>query len=90
MINKSARSFKERLPEILEDVDNELPVPMRQSLYQMWELYGRLEDDFDALDLRLKQLTDQDDECQRLVKLEGVGPITAVRLKLQLLEKLEK
>jgi transposase len=84
VINKSVRSFKERLPEILEDVDNELPVPMRQSLYQMWELYGRLEDDFDALDLRLKQLTDQDDECQRLVKLEGVGPITAVRLKLQL------
>ena len=50
----------------------------------MWELYGRLEGDFDALGQRLKQLTDQDEECQRLVKLEGVGPITAIRLKLQL------
>lgn len=55
MINKSVRSFKERLPEILEDANNELSVPMRQSLFQMWELYARLESDFDALDQRLKQ-----------------------------------
>ena len=83
LINNSLHSFKERLPEIPEDTDNQLPVPMCQSLFQMWELYGRLEGDFEAPGQRLKQLTDQDEECQRLVKLEGVGPITTVRLKLQ-------
>jgi transposase len=48
LINKSVHSFKKRLPEILEDTDNRLPVPMRQSPFQMWELYGRLESDFEA------------------------------------------
>jgi transposase len=84
LINKSVSSFKTRLPEILNDFDNELPVPMRDSLVQMWELYGRLESDFETLDQRLRQITVQDDECQRLMKLEGVGPISAIRLKLQL------
>jgi transposase len=83
-INKSVRSFKERLPEILDDSNNELSVPMRQSLNQMWLLYCRLVEDFEAIDLQLRQLTTQDDECQRLMKLEGVGPISAIRLKLQL------
>ncbi|WP_170235906.1 transposase [Colwellia demingiae] len=32
----------------------------------------------------LVQLTEQDGDCLRLTKLEGVGPITAVRLKIQL------
>lgn len=84
VINKTVSSFKRRIPEILEDAENELSVVMRQSLFQMWELYKRLENDFEILDQQLKQLANQDEECQRLMQLEGVGPISAVRLKLQL------
>jgi transposase len=84
LINKSVRSFKEQLPEILADFDNELSLPMRQGLTQMWELYGRLEGDFEVLDQQLRQITSNDEECQRLIKLEGIGPISAIRLKLQL------
>ncbi len=50
----------------------------------MWALYSRLEDDFNAINSELIQLTAQGTDCQRLIKLEGVGPITAVRLKKQL------
>jgi len=84
IINRSVKSFKERIPEILEDAENDLSVPMRKSLLQMWELYYRLEEDFNAIHNELIQLTEQDSDCQRLMKLEGVGPITAIRLKIQL------
>lgn len=84
VINKSSKSFKERVPEILEDAENELSSPMRKGLFQMWALYSRLEEDFEEINKELIQLTEQDSDCQRLMKLEGVGPITAVKLKIQL------
>ncbi|MBL4910462.1 MAG: IS110 family transposase [Alteromonadaceae bacterium] len=84
VINKSIKSFKERMPDILEDGENDLPFMMRKTLLTMWELYSRLEKDFEAINNELIQLTEQDIDCQRLMKLEGVGPITAIRLKIQL------
>jgi len=84
VINQSIKSFKERIPEILEDAENDLSFPMRKAVLQMWALYSRLDDDFEVINNELIQLTAQDFDCQRLMKLEGVGPITAVRLKIQL------
>jgi transposase len=72
------------VPEILNDTGYEFLVSMRQGLDQMWTMDGRLEEEFEVFDQRLKELTSQDDECQRLMKLEGVGPVSAIRLKLQL------
>lgn len=83
-INKGLSHFRSRIPEILEDAANELPSPFRQSLFQLWELYTRLGEDYEALDSLLKELATQDDDCQRLMKLESVGPINAVKLKLRL------
>jgi transposase len=84
VINKTVKSFKGRIPEILEDAENKLSAPMRKSLFQMWALYSRLEDDFEVINNELIRLTEQDSDCQRLMKLEGVGPITAIKLKIQL------
>mgnify|MGYP002632414620 CR=1 FL=1 len=84
VINKTESSFKRRIPEILEDAENELSIPLRDGIARMWALYIRLDEDFEFFDGQMKQLTLQDEECQRLMKLEGVGPITAARLKLQI------
>jgi len=84
IISKSIKSFKARIPEILEDGENQLPMPMRHSISKMWALYSRLEDDFKTLNNELMHLTEQDDDCKKLMKLEGVGPITSMRLKIQL------
>ena len=84
VMNKTSRVFKAQIPEILENAENALPFPMRQSLELLWLLYERIEGDFEVLDKRLRQLAEQDDDCQRLMQLEGVGPISAIRLKLQL------
>jgi len=87
VINKSVASFKRRLPEILEDAENELSFAMREALHQMWCIYRQLEKEFDVIDRQLKQLSLQDADCKRLMALEGVGPIGAVHLKLQLENK---
>jgi len=84
VIDKSVSSFKEKIPDILEDADNELPSPMRQSLSILWQTYNQLGEDYETLDSLLKELAAQDKDCQRLMKLEGVGPINAVKLKLKL------
>lgn len=84
VINKTVVAFKAAIPLVLEDAENPLSAVMRESVYRLWQLYLRLEEDFDALDKSLKQLAENDEECQRLMKLEGVGPISAVRLKVQL------
>jgi transposase len=84
VINKSSSNFRSRIPEILEDAENEIPSPMRQSLFQLWELYIRLGEDYETLDSLLKELAIQDHDCQRLMKLESVGPVNAVKLKIRL------
>lgn len=84
VINQGASAFKKRIPEILEDAENDLSAAMRESLDEMNQFHTQLEERYKVLDTRLVQLTKQDDACQRLMALEGVGPISAVGLKLQL------
>jgi len=84
VINKTEREFRARIPAILEDADNDLSAVVRENLYCLWQLYLRLDEDYNGLDRSLRKLAEQDDECQRLMKLESVGPISAVRLKVQL------
>lgn len=84
VINKGSAAFKSRIPEILEDAENELSIPMRQSLFQLWEFYRVLEEQYQQIDRRLVELINQNEECQRLMKLEGVGPISAIKLNLRL------
>ena len=69
-----------RLPEILEDGENELPDLYRPTLNL---LYGRLCDlreDLEQLNDEVKELVQRHPICRRLTALEGVGPIGAVLL----------
>jgi transposase len=84
VINKGSAAFKSRIPEILEDAENELSIPMRQSLFQLWAFYRVLEEQCQQIDQRLVELINQNEECQRLMKLEGVGPISAIKMNLRL------
>jgi transposase len=69
-----------RLPEILEDGENELPDQYRPTLHL---LYGRLCDlreDLEWLNDELKRLVQQHPVCRRLTALEGIGPVCSVLL----------
>ncbi len=69
-----------RIPEILEDGENELPDLYRPTLSR---LYGRLivlRDDLKWLDQQMERLVNEHPSCRRLTALEGVGPIGSVLL----------
>jgi transposase len=73
-------SLHRRIPEILEDGENGLPDLYRPALSL---LYGRLivlKADIDVLNKQITALVKQNVACDRLTKLEGVGPIGSVLL----------
>ena len=80
VIPQGFAALHRRIPEVLEDAENELPDLYRPTLNL---LYGRLITIKDAIDVLNKQITaivKQNIACDRLTKLEGVGPISSVLL----------
>jgi len=80
VIPQGFAALHRRIPEVLEDAENELPDLYRPTLNL---LYGRLitiKDDIDVLTEQITTLVKQNVACDRLTKLEGVGPISSVLL----------
>lgn len=69
-----------RIPEILEDGENELPDMYRPTLHMLWRRLCDLRDDIQQLDTEIKTLVKQNAACKELLALEGIGPIGAVLL----------
>lgn len=72
------------LSEILEDAENSLGMDFRMAIESqrkhLNQLLARLAD----IDARLATQIKADETCQRLQKLEGIGPVNAIALKLTL------
>ena len=80
VIPQGFAALHRRIPEVLEDAENELPDLYRPTLNL---LYGRLitiKDDIDVLNKQIAAIVKQNIACDRLTKLEGVGPISSVLL----------
>jgi transposase len=80
VIPQGFAALHRRIPEVLEDAENGLPDLYRPTLNL---LYGRLitiKDDIDVLNVQITALVKQNVACDRLTKLEGVGPISSVLL----------
>jgi transposase len=69
-----------RVPEILEDGDNELPDSYRQTLNLLYSRLINLREDIRLMDKQIEDQVKQHEPCTRLIALEGVGPISAVLL----------
>ena len=84
VIKQSECAFRQAIPEILEDSDNGLTAGLRQCLAQCYELFKAQSTLKETLNELLTGLVKQDEQCERLLELEGVGPITAVGLLISL------
>jgi len=73
-------ALQRKLPEILEDGDNEVPDMYRPTLHRLYFRFLELRSDIHAMDVEIKELVKQHPGCSRLTALEGVGPISAVLL----------
>lgn len=83
-VPKGKSRLKQRVVEVLEDAENEVPMPLRLQLIEAWHHYIEVEE-------RLKQAKQAQDRlvaehvaCCDLMRLEGVGPVNALGLYLAL------
>ena len=83
-IAKGQGSLHRRVPDLLEDAENELPDALRRELAHQWDDYLNLRRRLAAVTRNLHQLVKQHPVCRRLQQLEGVGPVNALGLYLAL------
>ncbi len=84
IIPKGVSAFKHRVVEMLEDVENAIPVPLRTELIGLWEYYLDLRARLKKVTRTRDRLIAQHQACQQLSRLESVGPVNALGLYLAL------
>ena len=77
IIPRGVSPLRQQLPEILEDAENGLSLRIRPWLHQAYQQLCFLDVQLDYYTDVLKQISQQDDRCQRLQKIPGFGPILA-------------
>jgi transposase len=80
VIAQGAVRLRRALRSILEDHDNGLGGMVRELLGEISERLEFIEDRLRQYDSRIQRLCRQDERCQRLAEVEGVGPLTATAL----------
>jgi transposase len=83
-IPKGISAFKRRVVEIMEDAENDLPMPLRIQLIESWEYYLELEVRLKIAKRARDQIIAQHEVCQQLMQLQGVGPVNSLGLYLTL------
>jgi transposase len=74
------RVLRRRLPEVLEDADNELTTRGRALIEELRLELVALDERVAVLDERFQQVAQADERCVRLQTIPGVGPLTATAL----------
>lgn len=82
VIPKGLSSLKRRLPEILEDADNGVPMVARHALAALWQSWQQLAAQRHDIEQALQRYASTLEPCQRLQTLEGIGSRNAIGLYL--------
>ena len=69
--------MRDRIPDILEDAENELIPEMRELIKVMDERLKDMIEDVEALDLKIKLSNERNEMIAELMKIPGFGPLTA-------------
>ena len=80
VIPKGFAALHRQVPEVLEDGENELPDMYRPTLQRLYVRLCDLREDLGFMDKQIGELVKQHPSCQRLMAMEGVGPISSVLL----------
>jgi transposase len=79
-IRKGRRHAEEVLPNILEDAEANLTGMMRQLLARLTSELKQLEVQIAEIDAMIAGKADDQEACQRLMAIPGIGPITATAI----------
>jgi len=72
------------IKSVLEDAENGFSMAFRQALDTAWSHHLSIVKSISTYDICLEQSVEQNTDCKRLLKLEGVGTINAINLYLAL------
>lgn len=80
VIARGFAQLRRALPLLLEDRDNGLSAVMRELLGEIGERLRFIDERLRKYDITIQRLFRQDERCQRVAAVEGVGPVTATAL----------
>ena len=71
---------RKQIPLILEDGENELTFLFREMLSELYEEMVHLDERIDKLECKLQTICSQNENCQRLLTIPGVGLLSATAM----------
>src|SRR5450631_4399922 len=77
---KSPAKLRERMPEILENADEDLTPRMRNLLALLWNEWKDLELQIEQMNHEVEQIASSDAACTRLRQIPGIGPLVATAI----------
>ena len=80
VVPQGIETLKRQLPDILQDAENGLPALARETLADLMAQVRHGDERVAHYDGQIAQLAAQSEPVQRLMKLEGIGPLTATAL----------
>jgi transposase len=80
VVPQGIEKLRGRLSDILEDAENGLPALARETLADLMEQVRHWDERVAHYDRQIKQLAAKSEPAQRLMKMEGMGPLTATAL----------
>jgi transposase len=79
-VRKGRSYIEDALPGILEDADSKLSAALRMLLSQAYSEMRQLQSQIDEADAVIRRMAREDEACQRLVEVPGVGPVIATAM----------
>lgn len=80
VIPASFYQLKKNILLLLEDSENGLTPALRELILDLWEEFKDLEKRIVIYDAKVKKIYETNTECQRIGKIEGIGPVTATAI----------
>ena len=79
-IPKAITRLRRAIPLLLEDATNGLSLRMRRTIQELYELLTSLDERVLFFDKEIEAVFKENDACQRVAKIKGVGPKTATAI----------
>ena len=80
-IPKGTHHLHKALPKLFDrNNENELSIGLKEMLEMQYRLLAAMEEQITTYEKKLKAIAKTNEACQRVQKVEGIGPITAVAL----------
>jgi len=80
VIPQGINQLRKAIPDILEDAENSLSCYFRELLRELYEEIVHFDERIETIELKLKVISEQNEDCKRLLTIPGVGLLTATAL----------